>query len=80
MMRHRREDTGFEPAAEAPPTDVVEQHQPTDPLDLAETGTSPAAPLEADPADAAEQDEIVAFDDELRTEGSATGSGPEGPV
>lgn len=78
MIHHRHDEPGFEPAVDVPAADATEQHQPIDPVTLAETTTPPAGvPAEADPADVAEQAEAIAFDDELRAEGPTAASRPE---
>lgn len=72
MLRHRREDVYFEPAAAIDPADRAEQQQPTDPIELAheaeQAGLDARLPDEADPVDAADQARPVAVDDELRAE------------
>lgn len=78
MIRHRHDEPEFESAADVPAADATEQHQPIDPVTLAETTTLPAEfPAEADPADVAEQTEAIAFDDELRAENPTSPSRPD---
>lgn len=67
MIRHDRDTTGGEHTAEIPTADFVEQHQSTDPIDLAQAAIPDTPPpVEADPTDATEQAEAIALDDELR--------------
>ncbi|MFC7342007.1 hypothetical protein [Saccharopolyspora griseoalba] len=60
-----------------PAADAVEQHQLTDPIEIATTAQHVPPPGEADPADVAEQSKVVALDDELRAATAGADETPE---